>query len=650
MKYDFKKIAIPKTRDPFVNAQLIPAGVDPDTGEERFWMSTWNSIIGSIGVLITESGKNRIYHFDAKKQEFGFYGASYAGNDIMWVSCFLDSITKLDLKTGKTQTWNTGMPHALSSSGLVYDNKTKKVFFETYCRSDFKNNGLSFNTETKNVSKVFNDIPLKNKQLRHSLKNLDGTYTFISCVPEVELLLWNPISDKVEVILESFNPGNNCNFFYYLVVIQRDDGAIYLPQLGWFDPLKRKFVSGNTPSKEATWFGIDNDFAYGCESLPLGDTILYKWNLKTGKVDFLSQIPDAIVYGFNLTKNNKIVCVNMYGFFYRIDAKTGAIECSVKLDSDSIGHIDCLYQIDDNRLLCTPFITQRFYEINLKTNKSIDLGRASGGRGEILQIEELNEKIYMASYNKGQLVEYDPLNHAHFPENPRIVVNPLANAMRPVALCKNDKSIFYSCSLEYGHLGSMMIKYTPKTSNSLIVPNTINNQMIRSLIYNQKQNLLIGATSYHADCNSCVPIDNFCVIAILNQETLLPKKSIKVKGDFDNFNIFGLISDNKYLCGGVDHHIELDRGYSFYVLDLLKFKISQFSLPVKLTTKTLTKIYATNVTGMFIFTTKEHVELWDLEKGIFVKKLCDNPGIYKAFVQDDKIYLICKKDIYIVSF
>ena len=106
-------IPIPKTRDPFVNAQLVPAGIDPVTKKERFWTSTWNGISGSIGVLVTESGKNRLYQFNPDNNEHGFYGASYGGNDVMWLSCFLDSITKLDLKTGETKTWKTGMPHSL---------------------------------------------------------------------------------------------------------------------------------------------------------------------------------------------------------------------------------------------------------------------------------------------------------------------------------------------------------------------------------------------------------------------------------------------------------------------------------------------------------------------------------------------------------
>ena len=42
---------VPATRDPFVNTPLIPAGFDPKTGEERFWISTWNDNTGCLGAL-----------------------------------------------------------------------------------------------------------------------------------------------------------------------------------------------------------------------------------------------------------------------------------------------------------------------------------------------------------------------------------------------------------------------------------------------------------------------------------------------------------------------------------------------------------------------------------------------------------------------
>lgn len=650
MKRKTTKTPIPATRDPFVNAQLVPAGIDSETGEERFWASTWNSNSGSIGALVTASGKNRLYHFNPDKKEFGFYGASYAGNDIMWLSCFLDTITKLDLKTGITETFHTGLPHALSVSGFVYDDKTKKVFWAAYCADEMKRNGLSFNTEYETISTIFKDIPLKNNQLRCSVKNIDGTYTFINCVPDVELLLWDPVNDSIDIIMESRKPGGNLSFLEYTAVIQRKDGAIYLPAFGWFDSLKRQFVNGKTPITEAAWFGSDEQYAYGSKTLPMGNTSIYRWNLETGDVDYITEIPDSLLYGFRLTSKKKIVCVNLYGFFFRIDAMTGAIETSVKFESDSIGHIDCLYRIDEDRLLCTPFITQRFFEINIKTGKGCDLGRATGGAGEVLEVAGLNNKIYMTSYTRGQLVEYDPKQPAHFPENPRIVVAPTGKVMRPVAMCQNSDTIFYSCSHKYGFLGSTMIRYSPSANDSLIVTNPLPNQMIRSLEYDEKINMIIAATTYHADCRSCVPEDDFCMVALLDPFTLLPGKTMKVITEYEYFHIFGKLTDRLYLCGGSNYHLELEHGYSFFVFDPCEMKMETFLLPHALTDKGLIRIYSTDEPGIYITATFKEVEVWNFNTGQFIEKLCDNPGFYKAVVQDNNLYLICKKEIITINF
>ncbi|MEG2858006.1 MAG: hypothetical protein RR994_05250, partial [Clostridia bacterium] len=73
---------IPPSRDPFANASLVRAGNDADTGHERFWDSTWNSHSGAIGVLVSPQDDARVYRFNPKRAEFGFYGARYGGDDI----------------------------------------------------------------------------------------------------------------------------------------------------------------------------------------------------------------------------------------------------------------------------------------------------------------------------------------------------------------------------------------------------------------------------------------------------------------------------------------------------------------------------------------------------------------------------------------
>ena len=118
-----RRYAIPLTRDPFVNTPLIPAGVDPETGEERFWITSWNANVGCLGVLITASGKERIYRFSIGKglAGMGSYSSVYVGNEIMWLISDTAYIRRLDLTTGAVEEFETGAKSGLVFSCAQYD-------------------------------------------------------------------------------------------------------------------------------------------------------------------------------------------------------------------------------------------------------------------------------------------------------------------------------------------------------------------------------------------------------------------------------------------------------------------------------------------------------------------------------------------------
>ena len=126
-----RKYQIPKTRDPFINTPFVRAGVDPETGEERFWTGSWNANSGMIGVLVTPSGKNRIYRM---KKGVGFagsgaYSAGYAENEKMWLVSDTGVIRRLDLRTGETADFETGAASGLVFACMPFDAKTGKFLF-----------------------------------------------------------------------------------------------------------------------------------------------------------------------------------------------------------------------------------------------------------------------------------------------------------------------------------------------------------------------------------------------------------------------------------------------------------------------------------------------------------------------------------------
>src|SRR4051812_45666483 len=104
-------VPIPKTRDPFVNTNLISLGPDQD-GQERFWISTWNSNVGPLAVMVTETGAARVYRFPARGDgtRGGYYSAALEDPDTLWLCGSLSRVVRLTLSTGKYEEFPTGAP------------------------------------------------------------------------------------------------------------------------------------------------------------------------------------------------------------------------------------------------------------------------------------------------------------------------------------------------------------------------------------------------------------------------------------------------------------------------------------------------------------------------------------------------------------
>jgi hypothetical protein len=641
----FRQVPIPATRDPFINAQPTPAGFDRETGEERFWASTWNANSGCTAVLFTPTGRNRVYRFDPERAQYGFYGAAYAGDDVLWLSGWLDEIVRLDLATGETTAYATGLPHDLSASGMAYDPKTGKLFSETYCQDDFKRKAFSFDTRTGTVARTFEDLPLQNNQLRYGLANPDGTFTFASVIPDVELFTWDPADDSVEVVLENHHPAGSQQHDA-CVLVARPDGAVYVPYRGWFDPRRKTFVEGRTAPREATWFALRDGVAYGAEQTDSGNSVLLRWDVTTGASRTVAEIPDSTSYSFRMSRNGRIVCVNFYGYFYRVDPETSAIEASLKLDTDSVGRIDCLRRVDRRRLLCTPFITQRFYEIDLETGVGTDLGRATAGIGEVMETCELDGTIYMASYTKGQLVAYDPSAHVHFPENPRVVVHPPKTAMRPVGICTGDGTIFYNCTHVYGSRGSLLVRHAPARGTTRFQDDPVPDHAVRSLAYDEATRTLIAGTSYAADCNSCPPKDTTALLVRIDPETLGVLATYRGADHVYEYVLLGRLTETEYLF-----RADFDDGHAEWVaLDGGTFAVRPVARP-DFAGGAGVKVQAAGgaAPGRFVVENAGSIELWDLAVGAKVRTICEETGYARLYIQDGSLYFVYRKHIRILE-
>jgi hypothetical protein len=527
----------------------------------------------------------------------------------------------------------------------VLDRATGKLFAAAHDIAQSRMVAFAFDTRRLETVKLHSGFA-EDKYMRCSFPNGDGSYTFVLHVPGESLLRWDPSDETVESmrINDALDTHAQAGGTSYRL-IDDDQGRRYFPRRGWYDPQQRRWVSDRPrPDREMTWFHRHKDVAWGAE-MEQGNLRVGRWDLQTGSVVPLCSIPDSQLQSVNVTTAGKLVAVNKYGYFYRFDGETGVLEISRRLPSDSINRVDCLCRIDDERLLGTPFITQRFWEVNLRTGKGYDCGRAAPGGGEILKTWRHDGKVYMAAYTGGELVEYDPAEHPHFPENPRVVAAP-PHAMRPVAATEDRRNLYYACSTSYGTHGATVVKYDTVTGTSRYSLNPLGDQQIVSLCYDPATSTLLCGTTMHADCRSCAPTSDQCFFARLDTETLEPVISAPAPDGTSSAVVEGPLAEGQYLCRCVG---PFAGGHALcFTLDSTAFRIPSVETMQPLPPETLRVFYA-GVPGRFVLWRGRDIEVWDLRRHTLVRRLHDAFDGYSVKVQDKSVYLLYTRTVEVLE-
>lgn len=623
---------IPKSRDPFINAPLISVGPGPD-GVARYWISTWNAHSGCLAALVTRDGRHRLYRFPPALP--GFYSAVIEGPDTLWLCGFLSHIVRLSLATGSYETFETGAPRDLVFQGMRLDPVTGKLFVSTI------GNALSFDTRTRRTVKLHAACTTL-RYSRFSFPNGDGSYSFVIQCPDEGILRWDPRDETTETLVirkhmdtEQIAGGTS----YRLIEVE---GRWYIPNAGWYDPARRVVdPAGPRPAREATWFGRRDHLAYGWNIESGWDSSIVTWDLRSGVVAPVCVMPEAGM-SVALDPDDALVAVTLYGDFLRCHARTGALEVARRLPADSIGHVDCLRRIDRDRVLGTPFITQRFWEADLRTRRGRDCGRATSGVGEVLQTWSLRGRIYMASYTRGELVEYDPRAPARYPENPRVVARP-HDAMRPVAATDDGRRLFYACSAPYGRLGSTVVRYDTATGESRCAVNPLPDQQIHSLWYDRAGRALLAGSTNAADCNSCPPSSDRCYFARLDPETLAVRDTFEAPPGASGCQILGPMGSGRWLCRVVGKTAAGAWFARFFVVAR-----DAFRLPPPEADLTIPDCYAilyAGRPGLFVLLRDAGVELWDVRARACRRRLYRDPKLYRMWVQDASVLFVNDRSI-----
>ena len=640
---ELRTYPVPLTQDPFINTPLIPAGTDPETGEERFWISTWNDIRGCLGALITPSGKYRIYRIPKGTgiAGCGGYSARLADNDTLWVVSDLQSFCRLTLSTGECTFFDTGAPGGLVFNGMQYDPATKKLLAFAFHYPRLV--GVSFDTEQCRTVHQYDGFT-DSTCIHGGFANGNGTYTvnLTGNVP-AQFYRWDPRQETLES-----RGTSHCDNCECAKTVRDDAGRVYIPHHGWLDSQTDTVYPSPRPEREAQWFGLHDATVYGSANTPNGLEI-YTWDLATGKVDTLVSTPD--IGACAMTKDGCILEVTVYGQLLKF-APDGKLLLQLQMDSSSVGLIDCMIRVDEHTLLGTPFITQRFWLLDTDTGKGRDMGRAAPGGGEVLKTWNIDGKIYMASYANGYLTEFDPRQPGTFPENPRVLTQ-APEGMRPVADARRDKTLYYACTHHYGTLGCTLTKYDTQTGQALHVDDPIPNQHIISLAFDAQKTRLFGGTTFHSDCDSTTTAADMCYIAQLSPDTLEVLSLTPAPRGCAYANVIGPLDDERMLLT-----FSSKKG----PVSLWQYSLADGSFrPLNVSLDRYhagaprfigaSQIYPANTPGLFVIKGTDKTLLCRItdSQPEILREIFRDPEIYRIFIDGQDVYAASNTTVYVAE-
>ncbi len=375
------RVPIPPGRDPYVNARLISLGVDRH-GVERFWISSCNFNSGSLGVAVSEDGEHRLYPLNKPVISY-CYTAAAENPEVVWLCVGLEQVARLDLRTGRYRLYKTGAEPAFVCCGGRFDPDTRKFFAVGYLNRGGADGTTAIAFDTRSCKAVVHRDIGPDQHMRCCLRQPDGTYLGSTVCPGFTFVHWDPREGTVKTLPVQGSDGQPVtsapSFF-----VGDDDGRIYFQNRGWYSVKTNVFDSnGPRPEREMTWFERHGREVLGSEEDSAGNCLFCVWDLATGKVRQIATIPACTTQSATRSRNGKLISVNLYGEFRRHDIETGRMELFRRLPTDSLQSVDNVMRMTPDRLIGSNFITQRFWQINLKTGKGFDCGRAAPGRGQV---------------------------------------------------------------------------------------------------------------------------------------------------------------------------------------------------------------------------------------------------------------------------
>lgn len=637
-------VRLPKGRDPFVNARLVSLGAGA-RGREKFWISSCNMVAGSTGVVIDEDGSFRLYRLRRPTIKY-CYSAAAEDENTLWLSVELSRVARLDLATGSYTLHDTGSEPAFVCCGGRFDPDSGKFFALGYLGRGGTDGTTAVSVDTKTRKAVVHRDVAPDQFMYSCHRHPDGSYTGLVVCPGASLVRWNPRSETVESIRiaqeTSLHDGHP-------MFITDELGRAYFPGRGWYCLETRAFVPrGPRPEREATWFERHGRLAIGTVADALGSASVFAWDMDSGKVREITTIPSCTAHGITMSGSGKLISVNLVGEFRRHDLASGRLELFRRLPTDTVQPVDHLLRLDRDRLIGSTFITQRFWEVNIRTGRGYDCGRAAPGGGQVQHFWKLGKRVFITSYTTAKLLEYNPARHPNFPENPCVVAEP-PDSMRPVAFADDGRRLFYSSNRPYGSLGCTVTRFDTRTGLSRFAVNPLPGESIRSLWLDRQRGVLLGHTTFHADCQSCPPATDHTSHVSFSAGDLSLLGASPLPPSIMADAILGPLDAGRLLCQYRCKAPERKPGQlQLAAVDRVSFVPPAESELRPAPEGTRQVLYAGRP-GAFLVWRGNAVELWDMRPWRPLKTIFRDRAIRRLQVQDRSLYAIRKRDIVILD-
>lgn len=628
-----KTYTVPPTRDPFINTPLIPAGHDPASGAERFFISTWNANVGCTCALVDTLGKSRIYRID--KANFGYagcgaYSAYLTDPDTIWMVSEIARPLRLTLSTGEYEFFDSGAQPGLVFAGMQFDANTNK-FLAISCQHE-RICALSFDVKKQQTAKIYRNFSAATYS-HGGFPNPDGkTYTMRMSIGHSALCQWDPVA---ETLIERCLIDERAECFK---VAYDAEGRVYLPYTGWLDTTDYSISAERMPERECCWFGRIENTVYGVTGEQTEAEIL-AWDLNTGKVTTLCTFPDSGHGCAALTESGEIMVVNVYGVVYQFSTKDGSLLMTKELDSTAQGRLDCLLKVNEHLILGTPYITQRFWLVDTESGDGCDAGRAAPGAGEVLQVWNLCGKVYMATYTKGVLTAFDPSKCISYPENPCVVAEP-SNSMRPFAKAQDDTCLYYSSNHPYGQYGCQLTRYNAVTGQAFYKEDPVPLQEITSLL--MCDGFLLGATTTAADSDCLEPKTDRCYFVRIDPTTLEVTHKTETEQGCEWAQLLGMVNEDTCLVSTRT----TDKTVTTKLYSLSRDSFSDYALPEGSAFQR-----SAEIPGLFLLSRGNTLELWRLTEteAVYIKELAELTDVYAVHTNDDSVLLATPREIHLLD-